>query len=308
MAPRALWNGSLSFGLVHIPIGLFPAEKSDELSFQLVDRRDLAPVGYQTFNKKTGREIDRDETAKAFELSTGKLVLVSDDDFKRANVQATQTLEIVDFVDLAEVDRRFFDRPYYIAPLARGAKPYALLREALEKSGRAGIARVVIRSREHLAAVYPLGKVIVANLLRWEYELRDPRELDLPGASKLSDTELKMARQLIEAMSGAWKPEKYKDEYRRDLLALIRKKARTAKRGAQVEEEEPEAEEKLAEVVDLMALLKQSVEQSGTSRRGGARRGRPKASAKKTAKAPAKARRKAPQSKQTRTRPARKSA
>ena len=268
MAPRALWNGSLSFGLVHIPVGLYPAEESDELDFHLVDKRDLARVGYQTFNKKTGREIDRDQTAKAYELSSGKLVLMNDRDFERANVKATQTLEVVDFVELEQIDRRYFDRPYYIAPLGRGGKPYALFRAALEKSGRAAIARVVIRTREHLAAVYPLGKVIVANLLRWDHELRDPAKLDLPAARELSRNELAMAQQLIEAMSGEWKPEKYKDEYRRDLLALIRKKAKAAKAGAEIEEEEPEAEEPLAEVVDLMALLKQSVEERGSSRRG----------------------------------------
>jgi DNA end-binding protein Ku len=309
MAPRALWNGNLSFGLVHIPVGLYPAEDSDELDFQLVDKRDLAPVGYQTFNKKTGREIDRDQTAKAFELSNGKLVLMNDRDFERANLKATQTLEIVDFVNLEQVDRRYFDRPYYIAPLERGAKPYALLRAALEKSGRAGIARVVIRTREHLAAVYPLGKVIVANLLRWDHELRDPAKLDLPAARELSRNELAMALQLIEAMSGEWKPEKYKDEYRRDLLALIRRKAKAVKAGAEVEDEEPEAEEPLAEIVDLMALLEQSVENRGSSRRGtsASRKGRTRgAKASKTGsagpKAGARARARSTRTKSTQTR------
>lgn len=278
--PRALWNGSISFGLVNIPVGLYPAEQSDELRFQLVDPRDMAPIGYQTVNKKTGRKIERDETAKAFELRGGKMVLVDDSDFERANVKATQTLEILDFVELGQIDRRYFDRPYYVAPLDRGTKPYALLREALEKSGRAGIARVVIRTREHLAAVYPLGKVIVANLLRWDHELREPAELDLPGKIKLAPSELAMATRLIEAMSGEWQPEKYKDEYRSDLLARIRRKAKAAAKGEELDEEAAEPEAELAEVVDLMALLKQSVESSGSkrartsSRRRGATRGK----------------------------------
>jgi DNA end-binding protein Ku len=272
--PRALWNGNISFGLVNIPVGLFPAEQSDDLSFQLVDPRDMAPIGYQTVNKKTGRKIDRDETAKAYELRGGKLVLVDDADFERANVKATQTLEILDFVELDEVDRRYFDRPYYVAPLERGAKAYALLREALERSGRAGIARVVIRTREHLAAVYPLGKVLVANLLRWEHELRDPAELDLPGKVKLAPSELAMAKQLIETMTGGWQPEKYKDEYRSDLLARIRKKAKAVAKGQELADEPAEREEELAEVVDLMALLKQSVESSSSGRGRSPARGR----------------------------------
>ena len=287
--PRPIWKGSLRFGLVNIPVGLYPAESPDDLDLDLLDRRDLAPVGYKKYNKKTGKELTEADVVKAYATTKSKYVVLSDRDLKRANPEAAQTVDIFGFIDRDAVEPVYFDRPYYVAPDGRGAvKAYALLREALERSGRMALARIVIRTRQYVAAVYPLDRVLVVNLLRFHHELRDPAALDLPaaGAAKLGLTgkELDMAERLIADMEETWRPESYKDEYRDDLLALIRRKARAGARQAEDEaEEEPAAPRKGAEVVDLMALLQRSVGQKRRAPRAAARRSRPVGSRRKTA-------------------------
>jgi len=261
---RSIWKGSLSFGLVNIPVGLYSAEKSNELHFNLLDRRDLTPIHYQRINAKTGREVPWEETVRGYEFEPGSYVVLSDQDLKRANPESTQTVEIVDFVDLAEISPVYFERPYYLAPERHGAKSYALLRETLRRTGKAGIAKVVIRTRQYLAAVVPLGEVLVLDLMRFQDELRDPAELDLPsGKQGVSEKELKMAERLVEAMIDKWDPERYRDDYRVDVKALIDERVAAGQLKSGPAEPAPRRPARGGKVVDLMSLLKQSVEGGG---------------------------------------------
>jgi DNA end-binding protein Ku len=267
--PRAIWKGSISFGLVHIPIGLFSAESPDELSFRQLDKRNLSPIGYKKYNKENGQEVGMEDIVKGYEYEEDRYVLISDEDFRRANPEKTQTVEITDFVDLDDIPPTYFDKPYYLAPLKKNTKAYALLREALKRSGKVGIARVVIRSREQLAAVIPQGDVLVLEILRYPFELRTTTELEVPSsdlqAMGVTERELDMAQMLISGMTSEWEPEKYHDSYRDDLLALIRKKIESGQ--TEVLDETPvEVDEPKADVVDIMALLKKSVEATSHQR------------------------------------------
>jgi DNA end-binding protein Ku len=264
-----IWNGSISFGLVNIPVGLFSAEgKETKLDFNLLDKKDLAPVGYKKVNKRTGKEIPADELVKGYELEDGSYAVLTDEDFKKANPKATQTIEIIDFVDLKDIHPVFFEKPYYLAPLKRGEKGYALLRAALKKSGKAGVARVVIHSKEYIGVLAPYGKALVLDLLRYAVELKDPSELGLPEEDiknlGVTEKELAMAEKLIESMIAAWEPGKYHDTYREELLGYIRKKVEAGET-ARVEKVLP-ATLPGAEVIDIMALLKKSLEETGAAR------------------------------------------
>ena len=277
---QAIWKGNLRFGLVSIPIGVYPAEERDELSFTLLDRRDFSPVGYQRINKSTGEEVAWDDIVKGYEYEDGEYVVLGDEDFRRANPEATQTVDIVGFVDLADIDPMYFDRPYYLAPTKGGEKAYAILREALAQTRKAGIAKVVLRTREHLAAVIPRGQALVLELLRFDYELRDAKSLDLPGKKlddlKVSKREIEMAGKLIEGMVDQWDPSQYKDEYREDLMARIEEKVKKGETEEIPEPEEVPSEAAEPQVIDIMDLLKRSLEKSG---------GRSKSPAKATARA-----------------------
>ena len=263
---RSIWKGSISFGLVNIPVGLYTAEKSKELHFNLLDRRNLAPVHYQRVNSETGKEVPWEDTVRGFEFEPKRYVVLTDDDLKRANPESTQTIEIIDFVDLAEISPVFFEKPYYLAPERRGAKSYALLRETLRRTGKVGIAKVVIRTRQHLAAVVPFDDVIVLDLMRFQDELRDASELDLPaGKQGLSEKELKMAQRLVETMIDAWDPERYRDDYRVDLKALIDARVEAGElEGGKAKA--PPRRPSRGKVVDLMELLKRSVDEGGRRR------------------------------------------
>lgn len=257
---RVLWKGSLRFGLVLVPVGLHPAEQRKDVSFDLLDRRDHAPIGYRKVNKISGEEVPSEEIVKAWQKDDGTYVEMDPEDFEKASPEKSKTIDISTFVDMKEIPPPFFDSPYYLEPLQQGEKPYALLREALRESGRAGVAQFVLRTRGRLAVVYPDKDVLVLNLLRYAHELREPRGLNLPSVELaslgLSDKELKMALRLIEDLAGAWEPETFKDEYRDELLALIEKKGRG------VEVPSPGRERGKvpgAKVTDLMGLLKRSV-------------------------------------------------
>ncbi|HWM91363.1 MAG TPA: Ku protein [Thermoanaerobaculia bacterium] len=299
---RSIWKGSITFGLVNIPVGLYSAEKREEtVSFHLLDRRNMARVKYKRVNEETGREVPWDETVRGYEIEGGKHVVLSDEDLQRASPEKTQTVDILDFVDAEEIGPVFFDKPYYLAPDKRGAKSYALLRETLRRTKKVGISKVVIRTKQYLAAVMAQDEVIVLNILRFAHELRDPKELDLPsGKEGVSERELDMAERLVEGMVSDWDPEKYRDDYYKDLKKLIKERVEAGQL-----EESPEAppeakKPERGQVVDLMALLKRSVEE----RPGGAK----KSAAKKTARKPAKkAARKAARKTASR-RPAKKSA
>jgi DNA end-binding protein Ku len=262
---RSIWKGAISFGLVNIPVTLHAAEeRSEKISFNMLDMRDMSPIGYQRINKDTGKTVAWDDIVKGYEVDDGQYVIVTDEDFRKANPRSTQVVEILDFVDAAEIEPSFAQTPYYLEPGKNGAKAYALLREALKRTGKAGIAKVVIHTRQHLAAVMARGDVLLLEILRFAHELRDPKKLDLPGHGAVSDREVAMAERLVEGMTSKWQPSKYRDDYTEDLMALIKRKA---KHGDVEEVEEPE-ELKPTNVVDLMPLLKKSLEKAEGGKRG----------------------------------------
>ena len=269
--PRPIWKGHISFGLVNIPVVLYSGEeRQGDISFRMLDSRNNARVRYQRVNEVTGEEVPWDQIVKAYETDDDEYVLLSDDDFDRVAVEATQSVDIEDFVEEEEIPAYYYDKPYILAPGKKGEKGYVLLRETLKRTKKVGIARVVIRKRQHLAAVIPVGDALILEIMRFADELRDPAEYDLPGhdlkALKISDKELAMAGQLVETMAGEWEPEKYRDEYRDALMAWIEQKA---KAGGEVTLPEPEKEpEPAGEIVDFMSLLKKSVESKGKADAG----------------------------------------
>lgn len=298
---RAIWKGSISFGLVNIPVGLYTAEQRDDISMHLLDRRNMSRVRYKRVNEETGREVPWDEIVHGYEYGDGQYVVLSDEDLKRANPEATQTIDIVGFVDEDEISPLYFDKPYYLGAQKKGEKSYALLREALKRTGKVGIALVVIRTRQYLAAVIPQGDLLVLELLRFGHELRQAEDLDLPGGGEVSARELEMAERLVEGMVTEWDPSQYRDEYRDDLKALIRERVAA---GQTEGVDEPAPEPKRPEggkVVDLMALLKRSLDEREAG--GGAAK---KAARKKSAAKPAKKAEKRP--KKAAKKPARKTA
>jgi DNA end-binding protein Ku len=255
--PRELWKGAIQFGLVHIPVSLYPAEQSEELSFTMLDRRDLQPVGYKRYNKATGEEVPFEQIVKGYEYEDGQYVTLEKEDFKRANVEATQTVEIVGFVDKDKVPLYYLESPYYLAPAKHGDKGYALLREVLERTGKVAIANVVIRTRQHIAMVYPRDKVLVLNTLRYENELRPADDLDVPKdtkQAKVQPNEIKMAERLIEDMAIDWDPKQFHDTYRDDILKMIEEKA-----AGHVRHVPKKRAPREAEVVDFAKLLEKSL-------------------------------------------------
>ena len=261
---RGLWKGAISFGLVNVPVELFSAEKrSSELDLTMLDKRDLAPVGYKRYNKVTGDDVPWAEIVKGYEYEDGRYVVLSDEDFRRANIEASKTVDIQAFVDLKAIPPLYFETPYYLAPGRRGEKAYALLRDALRKSGKAGVATVVIRTRQYLAAVIPRDDMLVMNTLRYAGELRGVEALAIPASAlsaKATAKELDMALRLVDDMSEEWQPEKFKDTYREDLLARIEAKVKAGQTQEITAPAKGEDEAAGAEVIDLMALLKKSVE------------------------------------------------
>lgn len=270
--PRQLWKGAIQFGLVNIPVSLYPAEDRNELSFAMLDKRDMQPVGYKRYNKSTGDEVAFEDIVKGYELDDGRFVTLDKDDFRRANVEATQTVDISGFVDADVVPPYYLESPYYLAPDKRGAKGYALLREVLERTGKVGIATVVIRTRQHIAMLYPHDNVIVLNTLRYENELRDAKDLEVPRdlkEAKVHPNEIKMAERLIDDMAIQWDPSQFHDSYHDDLLKLIHEKAEGHQRKAP-----RKGPPKATNVVDFAKLLERSL----TERKASAPRIRRKAS------------------------------
>lgn len=259
---RVIWKGHISFGLVQIPVGLYPATSDSDLDMHMVDRRDMAPIGYKRVNKRTGEEVPSEEIAKAVEAAEGAWVLLEDEEIAQAAAESTKRIDIVAFVDAADLDPRWFVRPYYVAPEKRTQKAYALLRETLRRSGKVGIAKVVLRTRQYLGALLVKGDILVLELLRYATEIRDPKEFDLPkgdlAALGVGDKELKMAELLVASLEEAWEPTRYHDEFREQLERIIDEKARTGHVAARPSEEAP-----AAEPVDIMALLQRSLDALG---------------------------------------------
>src|SRR5262244_523689 len=259
---RAIWKGSINFGLVNIPVALYTAEDSADLDFILLDRRDFSPVRYRRVNEKTGREVPWSEIIKGYEYKKGEYVALTDDDFLKANIEATQSIDILDFVDAVDISPIYFDKPYYLAPLKNGQRAYSLLREVMKRTAKVGIARVVIRTRQHLAALLADESLLILNLLRFAHELRDPVALGVTtGSPHASKQELKMAEQLVDTMAGAWNPKKYRDEYHQDLLELIDKKIKSGQTKAIESAESAPRPKQQGKVIDIMHLLRQSLEQ-----------------------------------------------
>jgi DNA end-binding protein Ku len=289
MATRAIWEGTISFGLVQIPVGLHTAESRDDIDFDLLDRRDMAPVGYQRYNRNTNEPVEWDDIVKGYEYEDGEYVIVEKEDFKRANVKATQTVDIMHFTDASNIDVMYFEKPYYLVPTKKGHKAYVLLREVLRKSGKVGIAKVVVRTRENVAALMVRGKALILEMLRYDHELHKPEDFDLPSESlkqmHISPGELKMAERLVSDMEADFKPEEYKDTYRDDLMAFIKNKI---KEGDTETPEEPVEEIEPTNVVDIMSLLRKSLGQrdddaANEAPARGKKSAKKKTSAKKTA-------------------------
>ena len=272
---RSLWKGAISFGLVNVPVELHSAKKrAAELDMTMLDKRDLAPVGYKRVNKSTGKEVAWGDVVKGYEYKDDKYVVLSDEDFRRANPEASRTVDILAFVELADIQPQYFETPYYLKPEKRGEKAYALLRETLQKAGKAGVASVVIRTKQYLAALVAQDDLLVLNTLRYAEELKAPSELEIPKA-KVTPKELDMALRLVEDMADDWQPAKFKDTYREDLLKRIKEKIK-AGQTEELTEPDPDAEKpaKGAEVIDLMALLKKSVEKKPAKAKRPARKRR----------------------------------
>jgi len=266
---RGLWKGAISFGLVNVPVELYSAQKrSSELDLTMLDRRDMAPVGYRRVNKGSGKEVPWEDVVKGYEYEDGRYVVLSEEDFRRANPELSKTVDILAFVGRADIAPHYFETPYYLGPGKRGEKAYALLRDALQKAGKVGIAMVVIRTKQYLAALVPEGEVLMLNTLRYHQELKSADDVDIPEklkGAKVTGKELDMALRLVDDMSDKWQPEKYHDTYREDLLKRIEEKV---KAGQTEELTEPAKETKAGrggEVIDLMALLKKSVEKRSES-------------------------------------------
>jgi DNA end-binding protein Ku len=257
---RPLWKGSVSFGLVNIPVGLYSATKSGtQIKFHLLRDSDSSPIRYKRVAETDGKEVDWEHIVKGFEYQKGEYIVLTEEDFQRVQLKSTQVVDIREFVDLADIDPRFFDEPYYLAPEKGGAKAYGLLRQALEKSGKAGIAKVVIRPpREHLAAVKPLDGMLTLEIMHFPDELRDPAELQVPSTTG-TQKELDMALTLIKSMSGQWEPENYHDEYREALLNVIEQKLQAKEKGVPMPK--PQRGKAPAKVVDLVSILQDSINQ-----------------------------------------------
>ncbi len=252
---RAVWKGSISFGLVNIPISLYAATQRDELKFRLLRASDLSPVNYKRVAEADGKEVPWDHIVKGYEYEKDRFIVLKEEDFKRVDVEATQTVDIIDFVSLKEINPMFFNKPYYMEPTKGGTKAYVLIRDALRETGKVGIAKVVIKTRQYLAAVKPNEKGLLLELMHFADELISPEDLHLPESARVSKGEMEMAKSLIDKMSGKWEPEKYKDDYKSALLALIEKKAESGGK----ETPSPQKSKTKTPTIDLLDVLRKSL-------------------------------------------------
>jgi DNA end-binding protein Ku len=286
---RAFWKGAISFGLVYIPVELYSASHGATIDLDYLDRRDFSPVGYQRYNKRTGKLVEWKDIVRGYQYKKGQYVALSDEDFRQANTKASQTIEITSFTDGTNITPEYYDTPYYVAPQKGGQKVYALLREALQRTGKVAIANVVVRTRQHLAVVVPEGDVLLVNTLRFADEIRTPEKLgvEAPGvkAAGLSPKEISMAERLIEEMTGPWEPEKYRDSYREDLMERIKEKVRNKETHTLTEAPKGARTQKSAEIIDLMSVLKQSLEKGGQARKPARRASHARRARKKAARA-----------------------
>ena len=261
--PRVIWKGAITFGLVHVPVALYPASQEVGIDFDWLDKRSMDPVGYKRVNKRTGKEIQSADIVKGIKQDDGDYVILSEDQIKAAYPKSTQTIEIESFVKASEIPFTLLETPYYLEPLGKGEKVYALLRESMFEAGVIGIARVVMHTKEHLAALIPTGASLVLNTLRWAGEIRPVTDLKLPAEGKtaagLKPGELKMAAQLISDMTGPWKSDDYSDKFSDAILALVNKKVEAGETATVTTLEDAPSDAAGNNVVDLTALLAKSL-------------------------------------------------
>ena len=256
---RAIWSGTISFGLVSVPVRMFSATESKELRFHFLDKHDLQPIGYDKVRKDTGEHVDPDDIVRGFEVEKGRYVELTEEDIDRLDIELTHSIDICDFVDIDQIDPIYFRKAYYLQPDQGAEKPYRLLLAALEETGKVAIAKVVIRNKQPLACLRPWEGTILLETMYFADEIRQPESVD--GKGDLRKPEVEMARTLVENLSADFDPEKYDDTYRKELLALLQEKAETGEISAPREEGEE------GEVVDLMAALRESVERTKKQRR-----------------------------------------
>jgi len=270
---RPIWKGMISFGLVSVPVVLYPAEQSHTLSFSMLDKRDFAPIGYKRYNKTTGKEVPWNDIVKGYEYEKDQFVVMSEEDFRRANVQQARSVDIVTFVDAGSIPPQYFATPYYLVPGERGQKVYALLRETMRATGKVGVGQVVIRTTHHLAAVVPIDDALMMITMRYANEIRARKEFDFPSTNMktvgVTPKELELARKLIEDMAGEWKPEEFEDTYNEDLMQRIEQKVKAGETKVLTKPEPEPGESRGAQVIDLMDLLKQSIGAEGRARKSG---------------------------------------
>lgn len=273
---RAIWKGSINFGLVYIPVSVYPATKEEKISFRQLRKSDLSPIRYKKVAEADQKEVPADEIVKGFEYEKGKWVTLSDEDFEKVQIESTHSIEITDFVEQSQINPKFFYKPYFLEPQKGGEKAYALLHKALTTSSRIGIAKVAIQKREYLAAVKPDGLFLILELMHFAQEVLEPESLNSGSERAVSPQELKMATALIDAMTSDWEPHKYKDQYQNALLQLIEEKAQK-----RAPAPKPAAARVQPNVIDMVAVLQQSLQRAGMKKTG-ASNGR-SATARKTA-------------------------
>lgn len=259
----AIWKGSLTFGLVNIPVELKTAVRADHIAFRLLHKEDLSPVKYERVCQADGETVPWSEIVKGYEYVKGKFIVITDEDFKAAAVEQSKTIDILDFVKEDEIDPRYFETPYYLVPSKGGEKPYALLREAIRQTGSVGIGKIIIRQTQHLAGVKVVGDALVLEIMRFANELVDAKEFDFPSRQAVRPQELKMAEQLVANLAEPFDPTRYTDEYRANLMKVIKAKMK----GKKIKLEEPEGEARGSDVLDLMSRLRASLEE-GAGKKG----------------------------------------
>jgi DNA end-binding protein Ku len=265
----SIWKGSLTFGLVHVPVEMKTAVRSDHISFRMLHADDMSPIKYERVCQADGEPVPWSEIVKGYEYEKGKFVVLTDDDFKKAALDSSKTIDIIDFVRENEIDPRYFETPYYLLPTKGGDKPYALLREAMRQTGVVGIGKVIIRRTQHLAGVRVVGDALVIELMRFANELVDITDYSFPGTATLREQELTMAKQLVENLAEPFDPSRYTDDYRANLMKLIR----TKMKGKKVTAAEPlPDEDEDSKVLDLMSRLQASLEEAAKEGTGGKKR------------------------------------
>ena len=264
---RAMWKGALAFGLVNIPVELYSAVRDHRPKFRLLHAKDESPIQYEKVCATEGKPVAWEDLVKGYEYEKGQFVVLTKDDFKAAALEKTKTIDILDFVDPKEVDERYFETPYYLQPGKGADRSYALLRDAIDKSGKIGIAKIILRDAQHLAAVETIGDAIVLTMMRFADELADLEDFKFPKSEKVRPGEMNMALQLIDSLAAKWEPEKYTDEYKENLLRIIKAKMK-GKTPKLLERETAQT----ADVVDLMARLRASLEGKGGAKKSAARK------------------------------------